>query len=149
MNQQLHITAVHFFYPSDLLASYLNLLCPSKAYKRFWLVTLSKNTYLRRNCVAITNAVDTKALADAYYLPNSLAMRFLSPSYSDRRLTLMIYPDLTAEVSHSICQQVWKTQQWPQDWKRSVFIPVPKKGNAKEFSNYHITALISHASILA
>ena len=47
---------------------------------------------------------------------------------------------------HSICQQVWKTQQWPQDWKRSVFIPIPKKGNPKECSNYHTTALISHAS---
>ena len=46
----------------------------------------------------------------------------------------------------SICQQIWKTQQWPQDWKRSVFIPVPKKGNAKECSNYRTVALISHAS---
>ena len=47
---------------------------------------------------------------------------------------------------HSICQQIWKTQQWPQDWKRSVFIPIPKKGNAKESSNYCTIALISHAS---
>ena len=47
---------------------------------------------------------------------------------------------------HSICQQIWKIQQWPQDWKRSVFIPIPEKGNAKECSNYHIIALISHAS---
>ena len=47
---------------------------------------------------------------------------------------------------HSICQQIWKTQQWPQDWKRSVFIPIPKKGSAKECSNYHIIALISHVS---
>ena len=46
----------------------------------------------------------------------------------------------------SICQQIWKTQQWPQDWKRSVFIPIPKKGDAKECSNYHTIALISHAS---
>ena len=50
------------------------------------------------------------------------------------------------KVLHSICQQIWKTQPWPQDWKRAAFIPVPKKGNAKECSNYHITALISHAS---
>jgi len=48
-------------------------------------------------------------------------------------------------VLHSICQQIWKTQQWPQDWKRSVFIPIPKKGNAKECSNYHTISLISHA----
>ena len=47
---------------------------------------------------------------------------------------------------HSVCQQIWKIQQWPQDWKMSVFIPFPKKGNAKECSNYHTTALISHAS---
>ena len=47
---------------------------------------------------------------------------------------------------HSVCQLIWKTQQWPQDWKRSVFIPIPKKGNAKECSNYHTIALISHAS---
>ena len=49
------------------------------------------------------------------------------------------------KVLHSICQQIWKTQQWPQDWKRSVFIPIPKKGNAKEHSNYSTIALISHA----
>ena len=50
------------------------------------------------------------------------------------------------KVLHSICQQIWKTQQWPQDWKRSVSIPIPKKGNAKECSDYHRIALISHAS---
>ena len=51
----------------------------------------------------------------------------------------------TVKVLHSICQKVWKTQQWPQGWKRSVFIPIPKTGNAKECSNYHTIALISHA----
>ena len=50
------------------------------------------------------------------------------------------------KVLHSICQQIWKTQQWPQGWKSSVFITIPKKGNAKECSNYHIIALISHAT---
>ena len=50
------------------------------------------------------------------------------------------------KVLHSICQKIWKTQLWPQDWKRSVFIPIPKKGNAKECSNYHTIAFISHAS---
>ena len=59
-----------------------------------------------------------------------------------------ILKDVTVKVLHSICQQIWKTQQWPQDWKRSVFIPLPKKGNAKECSNYHTIALISHASKL-
>ena len=50
------------------------------------------------------------------------------------------------KMLHSMCQQIWKTQQWPQDWRKSVFIPVPKKGNAKECSNYHTIALMSHAS---
>ena len=54
--------------------------------------------------------------------------------------------DDAVKVLHSIYQQIWKTQQWPQDWKRSVFIPIPKKGNAKECSNYRAIALISHAS---
>ena len=53
-----------------------------------------------------------------------------------------ILKDDAVKVLHSICQQMWITQQWPQDWKRSVFIPIPKKGNAKEFSNYHTIALI-------
>ena len=57
-----------------------------------------------------------------------------------------ILKDDAVEVLHSICQQIWKTQQWPQDWKRSVFIPIPKKGNGKEYSNYHTVALISQAS---
>ena len=57
-----------------------------------------------------------------------------------------ILNDDAVKVLQSICQQMWETQQWPQDWKRSVFIPVPKKGNAKEFSNYHTIGLISHTS---
>ena len=57
-----------------------------------------------------------------------------------------IIKDGAVKVLHSTCQQIWKTQQWPQDWKRSVFIPISKKGNAKECSNYRTTALISHAS---
>ena len=57
-----------------------------------------------------------------------------------------ILKDDAIKVLHSIHQQIWKTQEWPQDWKRSVFIPIPKKGNAKECSNYHTIALISHAS---
>ena len=59
-----------------------------------------------------------------------------------------ILKDDALKVLHSICQQIWKTQQWPQDWKRSVFISIPKKGNAKECSNYCTIALISHASKL-
>ena len=65
------------------------------------------------------------------------------------RIPLELFQTLevdTAKVLHSICQQIWKTQQWPQDWKRSVFIPIPRKGNVKECSNYRTIALISHAS---
>ena len=57
-----------------------------------------------------------------------------------------ILKDDAVKVLHSICQQIWKTQSWPQDWKRSVFIPIPKMGNAKECSNYHTIVLISHTS---
>ena len=58
----------------------------------------------------------------------------------------LILKDDAVKVLHSICQQIWKMQKWSQDWKRSVFIPTPKKGNAKECSNYHTVVLISHAS---
>ena len=57
-----------------------------------------------------------------------------------------ILKDDAVKLLHSTCQKIWKTQQWPQDWKRSVFIPIPKTGNAKECSNYHKFVLISHAS---
>ena len=57
-----------------------------------------------------------------------------------------ILKDDAVKVLHSVCQQIWKTQQWPHDWKRLIFIPIPKKGNAKEWSNYYTMALISHAS---
>ena len=59
---------------------------------------------------------------------------------------LQILKDDAVKVLHSLCQHIWKTQQWPQDWKRSVFIPIPKKGNAKECSHYHTIVLISHPS---
>ena len=66
---------------------------------------------------------------------------------TSERIPVELFQFLTNDAVkelHSICQQIWKTQQWPQDWKRSVFIPLPKKGNAKECSNYHTIALISH-----
>ena len=67
-------------------------------------------------------------------------------SRSDSAELFQILKDDALKVLHSICQQTWKTQQWPQDWKRSVFIPIPKKRNAKECSNYCTIALISHTS---
>ena len=59
---------------------------------------------------------------------------------------LQILKDDAVKVPHSVCHKIWKIQQWPQDWKRSVFIPIPKKGNVKECSNYHTIVLISHSS---
>ena len=59
-----------------------------------------------------------------------------------------ILKDDAVKLLHSVCHQIWKTHQWPQDWKRSVLIPIPKKGNGKECSSYHTIALISHASKL-
>ena len=67
-------------------------------------------------------------------------------SLRDQNEALVLLVPSAVKVLHSICQQIWKTHQWPQDWKRSVFIPIPKKGNAKECSNYRTIALISHAS---
>ena len=77
---------------------------------------------------------------------SSITMNKASGSDGILAELFQILKDDAVKVLHSICQQIWKTQQWPQDWKRSVFIPIPKKGNAKEYSNYHTIAVISHAS---
>ena len=58
-----------------------------------------------------------------------------------------ILKDDAVKVLYSVCLQIWKTQHWPQEWKRSVFIPIPKKGNVKEYSNYYIVVLLSHATL--
>ena len=76
----------------------------------------------------------------------SITTNKASGSYGIPVELFQILKDDAVKVLHSICQQIWKTQQWPQDWKRSLFIPIPRKGNAKEFSNYHTIALISHTS---
>ena len=76
----------------------------------------------------------------------SITMKKVSGSDGSPAELLQILNDHAVKVLHSICQQVWKTQQWPQDWKRSVFIPIPNKGNAKECWNYRTIALISHSN---
>ena len=76
----------------------------------------------------------------------SITMNKASEGDGIRVELFQILKDDAVKVLHSICQQIWKTQQWSQDWKTSVFIPIPKKGNAKECSNYHTIALISHVS---
>ena len=80
------------------------------------------------------------------YALESITMKKASGGDSIPIELFQILKDDAVKVLHAICQQIWKTHQWPQGWKRSVFIPIPKKGNAKEFSNYHTIALISHAS---
>ena len=76
----------------------------------------------------------------------SIAMNKVSGSSGIPAELFKILKGDAVKVLHSVCQQIWKTQQWPQDWKKLVLIPIPKKGNAKECSNYHMVALISHAS---
>ena len=78
-----------------------------------------------------------------FFSINQMCNRLVKCTYL---YSLYILKDDAGKELHSICQQIWKTQQWPQDWKRSVFIPIPKKGNAKECSNYPTSALISHTS---
>ena len=81
-----------------------------------------------------------------YYSATSITVNKASGGDGIPVELFQILKDDAVKVLHSICQQIWKTQQSPQDWKRSVFIPIPKKGNAKECSNYRTIALISHAS---
>ena len=76
----------------------------------------------------------------------SITMNKTSESNGIPAELFQILKDDAVKVLHSICQQIWKIQQWPQDWKRSVFIPIPKKGNAKECSNYRTIAVLSHIS---
>ena len=83
-------------------------------------------------------------------LPTTFNQIALSQNYKEVSFKLLVLSNNqkcdAVTVLHSICQPIWKTQQWPQEWKRSVCIPIPKKGNAKECSNYRTIALISHAS---
>ena len=83
---------------------------------------------------------------DVKWAVGSITMNKASGSDGIPAELFQILKDDAVKVLHSTCQQIWKTQQWPQDWKRSVFIPIPKKGNDKECSNYHTIVLISHAS---
>ena len=80
------------------------------------------------------------------WILGSIIMNKASGGYGIPTELFQILKDDAVKVLHLICQKIWKTQQWPQNWKRSVFIPIPKKVNAKEGSNYHTNALISHAS---
>ena len=103
-----------------------------------------------RNTIWFTNATagymsKNKSPTNLKRYMHANVHRRIIPNSQDIVLFQTLKDDV-AKVLHSICQQIWKTQKWPQDWKRSVFIPIPKKGNAKECSNYHTIALFSHAS---
>ena len=104
-------------------------------------------TYEKRKHISMTLTI-SRGVA-LLFLKNKQLNRLIQ-EYVYNKLHMIelfqILKDDAVKVLHSICQQIWETQQWPQDWKRSVFIPIPKKGNAKERSNYHTIALISHAS---
>ena len=102
--------------------------------------------YLRRNGVEITVY---KRVQNAVLGCNLKNDRLISVHFQGKPFNITVFQvlkDDAMKVLYSICQQIWTTWHWTQDWKRSVFIPVPKKGNAKECSNYRTVALISHAS---
>ena len=94
----------------------------------------------------VTTHLEPDILGEVKWALGSIAMNKASGGDGIPVELFQILEHGAEKVLHSICQQIWKTHQWPQDWKRSVFIPVPKKGNAKECSNYHKIAFISHAS---
>ena len=94
----------------------------------------------------ITNVEPDILECEVKWALKSITMNKASESVGIRVELFQILKDDAVKVQHSICQQIWRTQQWTQDWKRSVFIPIPKKGSAKECSNYCTIAFISHAS---
>ena len=94
----------------------------------------------------ITNLEPDILECEVKWALGSMAMNKVSGDDGIPVELFQILKDDAVKVLHSICQHIWKTQQWPQDWKRSVFIPNPRKGNAKECSNYHTIVLISHTS---
>ena len=109
-------------------------------------IALTRWTFVSKVTSLLFNTLSRFLIA---FLPRSKHLLISSQQSGDDGIPVELFQilkDDAMKVLHSICQQIWKTQQWPQDWKRSVFIPIPKKGNAKECSDYHAIALISHTS---
>ena len=107
--------------------------------------TIQKDLYDPDNHNAVITHIELDILqCEVKWVLGSLTMNKASGGDRIPAELFQILKDDAVKVLNSICQQIWKTQQWPQDWKRSVFIPIPKKGNAKECSNYHTITLISH-----
>ena len=112
-------------------------------------IKVKSESEVSQSCLTLRDPMDC-SLPDSSVHGTSQArvLEWVAIAFYDRIIVelFQILKDDAVKVLHSICQQIWKTQQWPQDWKRSVFIQIPKKGNAKECSNYHTIVLISHAS---
>ena len=109
--------------------------------------TIQKDLHDPDNHNGVITFLETDILeSEVKWALGSITMNKASGVYRIPMELFQILKDDAVKVLHSICQQIWKTQKWPQDWKRSVFIPTPKKGNAKECSNYHTIPLILHAS---
>ena len=108
---------------------------------------LDKNIFITQVTMMVVTHLEPDILeCEVKWALESITMKEASGGDGIPVELFQILKDDAVKVLHSICQQIWKTQQWPQNWKRSVFIPIPKKGNAKECSNYRTIALISHAS---
>ena len=90
----------------------------------------------------ITHLEADSLVCEVKWAPGSITISKASGGDGILAELLQVLKDDTVKVLHSICQQIWKTQQWPQDWKRPIFIAIPKKGNAKESSNYHTITLL-------
>ena len=109
-------------------------------------MTSQENDLSDKHSGVITNLEPDILECEVKWALGSITMKKASGGDGIPVELFQILNDDAVKVLHSICQQIWKTQQWPQDWKRSIFTPIPKKGNVKECSNYHTIALISHAS---
>ena len=109
--------------------------------------TIQERSQWPDNHVGVVTHVELEMLeCEVKWALDSITMNKASGSDGIQVQLFQILNDDAVKVLHSICQQVWKTQQWPQDWKRSIFIPIPKKGSAKECLNYWTITLISHTS---
>ena len=130
------LTCIHISQEAGQLVWYSHLL---KNFPHFVVIHTVKG-------FGIVNKADVFLELSCFFNDPADVGNLISGSSAFSKSSLNILKDDAVKVLYSICQQIWKTQLWPQDWKRSVFIPVPKKGNAKECSNYCTIAFISHAS---
>ena len=120
------------------------MCCPY--YTDYFIMNYTKQIFMTQITMMFTHLESDILECEDKWALGSITMNQTSRGNGIPVELFQILKDDAMKVPHSICQQIWRTQQWPQDWKRSVFITIPKKGNAKECSNCHTIALISHAS---